>query len=303
MPKTNPEPPFKIKINTYLRNNPISSELINTAIKACTISASASLATLPFMQMVSNVQVGYNPSPYSFARTMLYTLPMQMISAQKRGVISVVSRHVNDQDNSIFNSPYFMMGIFSQADTLLPAIARNSAKLISANKDPGKLTLHNMGKLLGLGYTVRSTANLLNYAFILNFSEQLSDLLPIDNELQAKFAGGALSGIANAIITHPLAEAHDRLVLQTKIDKQGQLITRSSYSFFKENYYYAKKQGFLNSFKQFSHASKSVLLLIIVMTGLVYSMIEGMNHWLGDTPLNDFLDEYSQINIQPPELK
>lgn len=274
----------EVAIPNY-ENDESSSSLNNIAnilSKTVIISVATTLATLPFMQEISNLQIKLRPTPLAFAKTMMHTMPTQLLSGQKRGAISVISKSMDEHEGKSHYQAISAMLLFSQAETLLPAYSRNKAKLLSVNIQPGTNSVHNIRQLFTMGYSIKSASNLLYYSSLLLLSEQLSQQLPIENGPLARFCGGALSGAINAVITHPLSEAHDRLVLKTKVDSKGKITSSTSYRFFKTVTSQVKNAGFNESSKAFWQLSKRVLLMRVVMTTLTFSMIEGLNQLLNN---------------------
>ncbi|HHF7344489.1 TPA: hypothetical protein ACPSKB_000894 [Legionella feeleii] len=274
--------------------------------KTSITSLTTSLITAPITLLLSNKQLSttIKPTPLAFAKSSWQIFQSQAIANQKRGAVSVTSKHINKENGpegvptqhkeeaepiQNYNS-FFTSLTFSQADTALGSVFNNRAKILSGGiVKPVKLTGYNIRQLFLMGYPVKSLSNFMSFTALLTLSDSITNQLPIENSAVANFVGGGLAGAVSSLLTHPLNASYDRIILGTRMDSEAKLIRVSSLSFFKEKMSYAKTISLGEIAQNFWLITRNELPVRMLSTITIFSIIQGFNYLMGDRPVSHFL--------------
>nr|WP_019215467.1 hypothetical protein [Legionella tunisiensis] len=166
---------------------------IDLLFKTSITSLTTSIITAPITLLLSNKQLNttIKPTPLAFAKSTWQIFQSQAIANQKRGAVSVTSKHINKENSPESVSTeheetakpiqrgrenyysFFTSLVFSQADTAFGAVFNNRAKILSGGTiNPVKLTGYNIKQLFLMGYPVKSVSNFMSFTFYSRFRTQ-----------------------------------------------------------------------------------------------------------------------------------
>lgn len=309
MPQKN-NSPTKTPAGFYWSKDSYFLKGADLVFKTSITSLTTSLITAPITLLLSNKQLSttIKPTPLAFAKSSWQIFQSQAIANQKRGAVSVTSKHINKENGpdgvtteqteeakpvQRGKEPYysFLTSLtFSQADTALGSVFNNRAKILSGGiVKPVKLTSYNIRQLFLMGYPVKSLSNFMSFTALLTLSDSITNQLPIENSAVANFVGGGLAGAVSSLLTHPLNASYDRIILGTRMDSEAKLIRVSSFSFFKEKMNYAKTIGLGEIAQNFWLITRNELPVRMLSTITIFSIIQGFNYLMGDRPVSHFL--------------
>lgn len=302
--------PTKTPVSSYLSKDSYLVKGADLIFKTSITSLTTSIITAPITLLLSNKQLSttIKPTPLAFAKSSWQIFQSQAIANQKRGAVSVTSKHVNKESGpeGVSTEPvetakpaqrgkesyysFFTSLTFSQADTALGSVFNNRAKILSGGTvKPVNLTGYNIKQLFLMGYPVKSVSNFMSFTALLTLSDSITNQLPIENSAVANFVGGGLAGAVSSLLTHPLNASYDRIILGARMDSEGKLIRVSSFSFFKEKIDYAKTIGLGEVAKNFWLITRNELPVRMLSTITIFSIIQGFNYLMGDRPVSHSL--------------
>lgn len=227
-------------------------------------------------------------------------LRSQIISGQQRGAVSLAASNSTsrseDKQPNIYPSPavYFLTHpltltfAFSQADVIAAQVFSNKGKLEAIgliNKGNFTWSKNNFKQLFSMSYPVRATSNFVHFSSLCFLAPKIKEELSGLPKPIASFIGGACAGALATIATSPLSFAMDDIVVQTTMDKKGQLKRCTTGDFLAQKLQGFKNQGFLKSFIQFALHAKIQLPLRVFYNATACACILGMDSLLGDKPL------------------
>ncbi|STY28768.1 periplasmic ligand-binding sensor domain protein [Legionella wadsworthii] len=163
----------------------------------------------------------------------------------------------------------------------------------SLQKVPGLLpkdfvwkTPYNITKLMTGGAELKYASAIFNFGALCILEERIASGLPIQDKRAAHFASGMLSGMAAAMVTHPINSLREYGLVQFRVDN-GRLHNVSTVKLCQELFYCFTSDP-KAALKSFGNMSLKRVPINATLTGLIFAFVAGINETMGPEPLNVF---------------
>lgn len=299
-----------------LKQSSSTVEMIDQLVKIPVTSAAISVVTMPIQGALAKLAAGGPLLPKEGNRLLLAAsffkgVRSNLIAGQKKGAVSITAKtsqkatveevelsepateHKTATKDLHWTRHLNMVAplAFSQADMVVSQAFINKSKLeaIGTIKPNYKLTFRNGVELLRAGYFPKSCASLANFSSLMLLSGVVTRQMPFESKAANNFAGGALTGAFAAVCCYLPNTLADQVVVATKVLPNGQIERVKTLDFFRQQAKAVQAQGIIESLFSMAKAARVQLPLRTVQTMVVFSMIQGIDHLMGEKPVSGWL--------------